>query len=101
MERALEHPRLRKAENICLDVWDQNAKALGLYKSYGAEVIGKWDLMVDSPVVEDDLVMVRWAGAWPTHRHRTAPNRRRAASPSLSGDDRPAAGCAPIRRPPA
>jgi ribosomal protein S18 acetylase RimI-like enzyme len=59
MEAALTHPELAGAENIYLDVWDENTVAQKLYKSYGFEVIGKNPFIVDSRVLGYDLVMVR------------------------------------------
>jgi diamine N-acetyltransferase len=59
MNAALAHPRLAGAENIYLDVWDQNIVAQKLYGSYGFEVIGKNPFIIDSRVLGYDLVMVR------------------------------------------
>lgn len=56
---ALEHPRLAHAENIYLDVWDQNFSAQKLYKSYGFEIVGRNPFIIDSRVVGYDLVMIR------------------------------------------
>jgi ribosomal protein S18 acetylase RimI-like enzyme len=61
MDAALTHPRLQNAENIYLDVWDQNVKALNLYKRYGFEVIGETPVIIDSRVLGSDLVMLRRA----------------------------------------
>jgi ribosomal protein S18 acetylase RimI-like enzyme len=51
MDAALEHPRLRNANNIYLGVWEENEVAQRLYKKYGFEATG---MMVDS-----DIIMVR------------------------------------------
>jgi ribosomal protein S18 acetylase RimI-like enzyme len=59
IEAALAHPRLAEAENIYLDVWDQNFDAQKLYKLYGFEVIGKNPFIVDERILGYDLVMVR------------------------------------------
>ncbi len=59
MDTALTHLRLQNAENIYLDVWDQNIKALNLYERYGFEIIGKTPVMVGSRLIGSDLVMVR------------------------------------------
>jgi ribosomal protein S18 acetylase RimI-like enzyme len=59
MDAALKHPRLQNAENIYLDVWAENVKALNLYRRYGFEVIGETPVIVASRVLGSDLVMVR------------------------------------------
>jgi ribosomal protein S18 acetylase RimI-like enzyme len=55
---ALAHPRLADADNIYLDVWEQNFGAQKLYKLYGFEVIGKNPFIVDERILGYDLVMV-------------------------------------------
>ncbi len=43
IKSAFEHPILKNAKNIYLDVWDKNYKAQKLYKSLGFEFVAKWD----------------------------------------------------------
>ena len=59
IDAALAHPWLAGAENIYLDVWDQNFSAQNLYQGYGFEVIGKNPFVVDSRILGYDLVMAR------------------------------------------
>ena len=60
LEAALEHPRLKAAANIYLDVWAQNLGARRLYERYGFEVIGAHGLATASGTAGDqDLIMVR------------------------------------------
>lgn len=40
MEAALEHPRLKEAENVFLDVWEHNHGAQRFYRRYRFAVIG-------------------------------------------------------------
>lgn len=47
---ALNSTRLRKANNIYLDVWEENTGAQELYKSLGFEPVGRWD---------EDIIMVK------------------------------------------
>lgn len=54
MDTALQDPRLKNAPKIYLDVWDENAGALKLYKSYSFEEVGKMD---------GDLIMVKRNGS--------------------------------------
>jgi ribosomal protein S18 acetylase RimI-like enzyme len=60
MESALDHPRLKAAGNIYLDVWEKNRGARRLYERYGFKVIGAHDLATASGTASDqDLIMVR------------------------------------------
>jgi ribosomal protein S18 acetylase RimI-like enzyme len=60
MDAALEHPRLKAAMNIYLDVWEQNRGARRLYERYGFEVIAAHGLVTASGTASDhDLIMVR------------------------------------------
>jgi ribosomal protein S18 acetylase RimI-like enzyme len=59
---ALEHPRLKAAPAIYLDVWEQNQGARRLYERHGFEVVGGHDLATASGTAPDqDLIMVRRA----------------------------------------
>lgn len=46
MAAALDHPRLKDAQNIYLDVWERNHGARKFYERHGFEVIGAHDLAV-------------------------------------------------------
>ncbi len=59
MDAAFEHPRFGGADNIFVDVWDENRRAVAFYLKYGFEIVGKCDVTVDGKVVGDDLVLMR------------------------------------------
>lgn len=58
MDAALAHDRFKRARNVWLDVWDENARAIALYTRYGFAPAGRRDFVVDGRVVGSDLVMV-------------------------------------------
>ena len=60
LEAALEHPRLADAEEIRLQVWEKNERALRLYERYGFRIVGTTRFTIGREVVED-LVLVRRA----------------------------------------
>lgn len=57
MEVMLKHPRLNGIENIYLDVYDENKKAIGLYEKYGFKIIGKTPFKINNKIVGYDLLM--------------------------------------------
>lgn len=57
MEAMLSHDRLKNIENIYLDVYAQNEKALGLYTKYGFETIEKVPFKVKGKILGYDLLM--------------------------------------------
>jgi ribosomal protein S18 acetylase RimI-like enzyme len=59
MAAALELPRLRSADYLYLDVWNENKRALQFYARHGFHVTGECDVVVDSKVVGKDLIMQR------------------------------------------
>jgi ribosomal protein S18 acetylase RimI-like enzyme len=59
LEAALAHERLRRAPRIFLDVWDANARAIGLYTRFGFKPAGRRDFAVEGRAVGSDLVMMR------------------------------------------
>ncbi|MGH6927047.1 MAG: GNAT family N-acetyltransferase [Dongiaceae bacterium] len=60
LDAALEHPQLKTAGSIYLDVWERNHGALRLYRRYGFEVIGAHRFEVQSGAPTDlDLIMLR------------------------------------------
>jgi len=40
MDAAFESPRLRQAENVYIDVWAENERAISFYLNYGFEIVG-------------------------------------------------------------
>jgi ribosomal protein S18 acetylase RimI-like enzyme len=61
MEAALEHPSLKGAERIFLDVWEYNYGAQRFYQRYGFKVIGERRFYVESGAETSlDLIMVRY-----------------------------------------
>jgi ribosomal protein S18 acetylase RimI-like enzyme len=61
MDAAFAHERFRRARNVWLDVWDENARAIALYTRFGFKPAGRRDFVVDGRVVGTDLVMLRKA----------------------------------------
>jgi len=59
MNAMLTHNRLNDIENIYLDVFAKNEEALGLYKKFGFQVIGKTPFKVDGKIIGHDLLMKR------------------------------------------
>ena len=60
LDAALEHPCLKAAANVFLDVWDENDGALRLYERYGFAVVGAHAFAVASGAPSTrDLIMVR------------------------------------------
>ncbi|MGH8177331.1 MAG: GNAT family N-acetyltransferase [Steroidobacter sp.] len=60
MDAALEHPRLRNAARIYLEVWEHNLRAQKFYVRYGFKVIGTRAFAVESgPEAGVEFLMVR------------------------------------------
>jgi ribosomal protein S18 acetylase RimI-like enzyme len=59
VEAALSHPRLRGAPRVYLEVWEENAVAVGFYESFGFRRVGRTRFTIGSSDVGEDLVMVR------------------------------------------
>lgn len=60
MSSALDHPNLKDAERVCLDVWEHNRGAQRFYRRYGFEVVGTRAFQVASGAETSlDLIMVR------------------------------------------
>lgn len=57
MDEMFSHKRLIGIENIYLDVYEKNEKALGLYKKYGFTIIGKTPFEADGKIIGHDLLM--------------------------------------------
>lgn len=59
---ALEHPLLKEATYVYLEVWERNIKAQRLYKRYGFEVVDQHRFILPSGAEADfDYIMVRRA----------------------------------------
>jgi len=58
MNAMLESPDMKNANNIYLDVWAKNKKAIGLYLKYGFKIIGETDFTAGGQVVGKDIVMM-------------------------------------------
>jgi ribosomal protein S18 acetylase RimI-like enzyme len=60
MDAAFDHPHLKGARNVYLDVWERNHGAQRFYRRYGFEVIGarRFDVASGTPT-DLDLIMVR------------------------------------------
>jgi len=60
LDAALAHPRLKGAEQVFLDVWEENDGARRLYVRYGFTVVGAHTFAVASGAASTrDLIMVR------------------------------------------
>lgn len=59
MNAAFGHPRFQKSENIFIDVWAENKRAVQFYLQYGFEIVGKCNVTIDGIVVGHDLVLMR------------------------------------------
>ena len=60
MDKALNHPILKNASNIYLDVWEHNKGAQKFYTRYGFKVVGKHRFKVESGKDTDfDLIMMK------------------------------------------
>lgn len=60
LDAALDHPRLKAAGKIFLDVWEKNDGARRLYERYGFAVVGAHTFAVASGATSTrDLIMVR------------------------------------------
>lgn len=60
LRAALEHPQLKNAPRIYLDVWERNLGARRLYERFGFHVVGAQKFQVASGAATDaDLIMLR------------------------------------------
>jgi len=57
MEAMFKHNRLIKIQNIYLDVFAKNKQAIGLYRKYGFQIVGKIPFIVGDKTVGYDLLM--------------------------------------------
>jgi diamine N-acetyltransferase len=55
---ALEHPRLRGAPRVSLQVWERNERAIRLYESLGFRIAGTTTFTIGGGEPVEDLVMV-------------------------------------------
>lgn len=63
MDTAFQHPRLKAAENVFIDVYEENTRAVTFYHKYGFKDIGKIDVVINGKKVGFDLVLMR-----PSHK---------------------------------
>lgn len=60
LHAALAHPRMQRADEIFLDVWEHNHGARRLYEHFGFRVVGKRKFQVASGAETDfDFIMAR------------------------------------------
>jgi ribosomal protein S18 acetylase RimI-like enzyme len=59
MDAAFKHPRIVGAENVYIDVYEKNARALRFYRGYGFREAGTIDVVIDGKKVGCDLVLVK------------------------------------------
>ncbi len=59
MDMAFAHKRFKDAENIYVDVWDENERAVALYKKYGFKIVGQCEVTAGGKRLGYDLVMMR------------------------------------------
>jgi ribosomal protein S18 acetylase RimI-like enzyme len=62
MNAALSHPRLAGARRIFLQVWEQNANAVGLHESLGFRTCGRTTFTIGAGELAEDVVMVLESG---------------------------------------
>ena len=58
MDAAFASPRLRQAENVYIDVWAENERAISFYLNYGFEIVGRCDFVVDGKCLGQDFVLI-------------------------------------------
>ena len=59
MDAAFQSPRITSAENVFIDVFEENTRALNFYHSYGFMDAGHIDVVIDGKKVGHDLVLVK------------------------------------------
>lgn len=59
MDAAFEHPRIKSSENIFIDVFEENTRAVYFYHNYGFKDEGHIDVIIDGKKVGYDLVLKR------------------------------------------
>ena len=59
MDAAFNHPRIRKAANVYIDVYEANTRALTFYKGYGFRTVGKVEVLISGKHIGFDLVMMK------------------------------------------
>jgi ribosomal protein S18 acetylase RimI-like enzyme len=58
LQAALNHRRVEAADNVYLDVWEENRRAMATYSRAGFETVGRHDVKVDGRIIGEDLIMV-------------------------------------------
>lgn len=59
MDAAFQHQRIKSAENVFIDVFEENVRAVNFYHSYGFKNVGHIDVVIDGKNVGQDLVLMR------------------------------------------
>ena len=59
MDAAFDHPRCQQAENVFIDVWEENKRALNFYVNYGFKAVGACDVTANGEIIGEDLVLMR------------------------------------------
>ena len=59
MKAALNHPRLKTSERVFIDVYEENIRALNMYRKYGFKTVGKIDVVIDGETIGYDLVLMK------------------------------------------
>lgn len=57
LEAALNHSLLKSSLSVYLDVWEENIKAVSLYKSFGFAKVGTIPFIVDGETIGEDIIM--------------------------------------------
>ncbi len=59
MDTAFNHPRIKKANRIFIDVYEKNTRALNFYKKYGFKTAGNVEVIIDGKPIGHDLVLMK------------------------------------------
>ena len=59
MDAAFQCPRVIASENVFIDVFEKNERAVNFYHKYGFKDVGHIDVMIDGERVGYDLVLMR------------------------------------------
>jgi ribosomal protein S18 acetylase RimI-like enzyme len=57
MDAAFQHPRIKSAENVFIDVFEENFRAVNFYHKYGFEDVGHIPVEIDGKLIGYDLVL--------------------------------------------
>ena len=62
MDAAFAYPRIRKAENVYVDVYKANTRAFNFYYNYGFRAVGKVEVLIEGESIGFDLIMMKPSG---------------------------------------